>query len=314
MMFTIQRYTADRADEWNQFVAASKNGTFLFYRGYMDYHHDRFEDCSLMVYRRNKLFALLPGNRKGDVFVSHQGLTYGGLLMNGHCTTALVRDLFGYLNTFLREHHFSRVVYKPVPWIYASLPSEEALYALCNVCHARLVSRDVASVVMLSHRLPYSTLRRRCIKKAARAQVDVRESDDWQTFWLLLEHRLMQRHGAHPVHTLSEILLLHSRFPAAIRLFAAYHQGRMVGGTVLFITPQTVKTQYIAADDEGLAVGALDGLFDHLISQFAEEGHTFFDFGTSNMPGSDELHDTLIFQKEGFGARAVCYDCYEYDL
>ena len=43
------------ADAWNHFVAQSKNGTFLLDRRYMDYHADRFEDHSLMVYRQGKL-------------------------------------------------------------------------------------------------------------------------------------------------------------------------------------------------------------------------------------------------------------------
>ena len=46
-MFEIKRYTPEQADEWNQFVAASKNGTFLFDRRYMDYHADRFEGTDL---------------------------------------------------------------------------------------------------------------------------------------------------------------------------------------------------------------------------------------------------------------------------
>ena len=72
-MFEIKRYTPDLATEWNQFVATSKNGTFLFDRNYMDYHADRFTDFSLMIYRRGKLYALLPGNVDGDTFYSHQG-------------------------------------------------------------------------------------------------------------------------------------------------------------------------------------------------------------------------------------------------
>ena len=80
-MFDIRRYSADRADEWNAFVAVSKNATFLFDRRYMDYHSDRFQDCSLMVYYKSSLYALLPANLKGDTLYSHQGLTYGGLLM-----------------------------------------------------------------------------------------------------------------------------------------------------------------------------------------------------------------------------------------
>jgi len=29
---------------------------------------------------------------------------------------------------------------------------------------------------------------------------------------------------------------------------------------------------------------------------------------------NDDLNESLIFQKEGFGARAVCYDTYEWTL
>ena len=50
-MFEIIRYTPDKANEWNKFIAKSKNGTFLFDRNYMDYHSDRFHDYSLLFYR-----------------------------------------------------------------------------------------------------------------------------------------------------------------------------------------------------------------------------------------------------------------------
>ena len=32
------------------------------------------------------------------------------------------------------------------------------------------------------------------------------------------------------------------------------------------------------------------------------------------MPHNSDLHDSLIYQKEGFGGRAVCYDTYEWTL
>lgn len=49
-MITIKRYdsTTDR-ERWNQFVAQSKQATFLLHRSYMDYHSDRFHDHSLMI-------------------------------------------------------------------------------------------------------------------------------------------------------------------------------------------------------------------------------------------------------------------------
>jgi hypothetical protein len=65
-MLEIRRYTADAANEWNNFVAQSKNGTFLFDRRYMDYHADRFQDHSLMFYDDHRLLAVMPGHIKDD--------------------------------------------------------------------------------------------------------------------------------------------------------------------------------------------------------------------------------------------------------
>ena len=313
-MFEIRRYTAGQADEWNAFVAASKNGTFLFDRRYMDYHSDRFEDCSLMVYYKSELYALLPANRVADTLYSHQGLTYGGLLMTSDSKTAVVRDAFVAVNAFLRQEGIRRVRYKHMPWIYAAQLAEEDLFALHHVCQAQICSRDVSSVVMLSHRLPLSELRRRCVKKAQKAGVVIRESEDCSEFWPLLEANLKARYNARPVHSLEEITMLRSRFPQHIRLFVACKDGRVIGGTLLYICARTVKTQYISANEEGRRVGALDLLFTTLLDQCSENGMEYFDFGTSNRPDNNDLNDSLIFQKEGFGGRAVCYDTYEYSL
>ena len=313
-MFEIRQYTkADKA-AWDAFVAQSKNGTFLFFRDYMDYHADRFADHSLMIYYKSALYALLPANLKDDTLYSHQGLTYGGLLMTDKSKTAVVRDAFYAINDYLRQQGVSRVVYKHIPWVYATLPSEEDLFALSNVCHASLASRDVASVVMLDHRLPFSDLRKRGVKRAGKYGVTISETQDCGEFWSLLEDNLMKRYGARPVHSLEEISLLKSRFPEHIRLFVASREGRVIGGTLLYMDAHTAKTQYISANEEGKRVGALDLLFSQLITQCEKDGIMYFDFGTSNHVASDDLNDSLIFQKEGFGGRAVCYDTYSWTL
>ena len=40
----------------------------------------------------------------------------------------------------------------------------------------------------------------------------------------------------------------------------------------------------------------------------------WLDLGTSNEMQGRYLNEGLIHQKEGFGARGVCYDCYEMNL
>ncbi len=65
---------------WDNFVSTSKNGVFLFYRDYMEYHSDRFLDHSLLFFKNGKLIGLMPANANKDVLNSHEGLTFGGII------------------------------------------------------------------------------------------------------------------------------------------------------------------------------------------------------------------------------------------
>ena len=312
-MFDIVRYTLDKADEWNRFVAASKNGTFLFDRRYMDYHSDRFEDHSLMVYRKHRLFALFPCNSRDGVIYSHQGLTYGGFVTNEKATAETLCTTFEAVNETLRAEGFRKVFYKPMPWIYHQLPADEDIFALFVRCHAKLVDRDVSSTVFLNHRLKFAESRMSGVRKARRWGYEIRESDDLEAFWEILQHNLQEKYEAKPVHSVAEMRLLKGRFPEQIKLYMCYKGQEPLGGTILFLTPQVVHTQYISASPEGKKTGALDLLFHYLLNEAGFEC-PYFDFGTSAEADSNEVLSSLIFQKQGFGGRAVCYDRYEYEL
>lgn len=309
----IRRYTPAQADEWNRFVAGSKNGTFLFDRCFMDYHSDRFADCSLMVYHRGSLYALLPANVKDNVLISHGGLTYGGLVMSSRCTAKGVQDIFIAINDYFRAAGIRQMVYKPVPWIYHQLPAEEDLYALTSICHARLVIRDISSAIMRDKRMKFTESRKAGLRKALRSGLTVKESTDFAAFWQILNDNLQSKYGVCPVHSVAELQLLHSRFPEKIKLYMVYHDAEPLGGTLLFLTPQVLHTQYISANAQGKALGAIDLLFDVIINQLYAD-YPYIDFGKSTVSDSADLNENLIFQKEGFGARAVCYDTYEWDL
>ena len=311
-MFEIKRYTPDLATEWNQFVATSKNGTFLFDRNYMDYHADRFHDYSLMVYRRGKLYALLPGNVDGDTFYSHQGLTYGGLIMNSKTTAADVVNIFKLLTDNFLSQGLKKVVYKPVPWIYHEQPSEEDLYAISQVCDVR-ITRSLSTTISPHRPNSWYRIRKSGAQKAQQAGVVVEETEDYQPFWQILSANLQERYGLKPVHTLDEIAMLHERFPEQIRLFVAKESGETVAGSVLYITNRVVHSQYIAANHRGRELHALDGLFEQLISR-ALDHRRFFDFGISTENQGTYLNKQLIFQKEGFGGRGICYDWYKWTL
>lgn len=309
----IRRYRREDKELWNSFVSKARNATFLFDRNYMDYHADRFDDNSFMFYHKGKLKAVLPANVAGDTLYSHQGLTYGGLLLDKKATVEDVLECFDSLNFWLRENGISKVVYKTLPWIYQQYPSQEDLYALTWKCKAQLISRDISSSIVIDNKLKFAESRKSGIRKALSLNIEVGESNDVDGFWHVLEDNLGNRYNAKPVHTASEMKLLMSRFPNNIRLYVAKMNGEIVGGTLIYVTPQVVHTQYISASVEGKKHGALDLLFDYIINKVYANCR-YFDFGKSTEQGGAYLNEPLIFQKEGFGGRGVCYDWYQWEL
>lgn len=313
--YEIRRYgDADKA-EWNNFVASSRQGTFLFCRDYMDYHRDRFVDHSLMFYLNDKLFALLPANVDSEerTLYSHQGLTYGGLLTDSRATASLVADLFAQLNAYLRQQGIKMVVYKPMPWIYQRQPSEEDLYALTNVCHARLAVRNISSAVLTRDPVKWRRDRRYKANRAAAMGIVVeKDAAALSQFWPILEANLALCHDTKPVHSLGEMQRLQAQFPDNIKLYVARHDGDVVAGTLVYASQQVAHTQYISASPEGKDLHALDLVFRQVFDDYRDT--PCIDFGISNEDRGRFLNRGLIFQKEGFGGRGVCYDWYEYDL
>ena len=311
-MYEIVRYTPELKAQWDSFVRKSRNGTFLFLRDYMDYHRQRFTDFSLLIFHKQSLVALLPLNKERDGSVtSHSGLTYGGLITDKKGRAEKVMKMFECLNTWLRDAGIRRVVYRPVPWIYHEMPAEEDLYALFNVCNARLTAREISSTIAQENKLAFRQSRKDCMRKADKAGVKVTATNDLAAFWDILSSNLQQRYAVNPVHSLAEIMALASLFPSNIRLYAAYLDNEMVAGTMVYVMPRVVHVQYISASAKGKAVGALDLLFRYLIDEVYVD-KPYFDFGKSTEDRGRRLNEQLIFQKEGFGGRGVCYDTYEW--
>ncbi len=307
-MFEVRRYSEDYKDTWNEFVRHSKNGTFLFDRNYMDYHSDRFCDHSLLFYNKNTLCALLPANVNGDTLYSHQGLTYGGFVLDGRATVENVLTLFQQTIDYLRNNSIHTFFYKQMPTCYHAYPSEEDEYALWRL-KAELSVCNISTAIALNTRftIPFERRRRRGIARAALAGYTVRETRDIGPFWKIMEENLWEKYGAKPLHTIEEMTRLMSAFPKEIKCYVAEKGGRSEAGAVIYLTQQTVHVQYAHATPTGKNEGTLDFLYDTLISKSAALDFRYFDIGTSNENGGQILNSNLIAQKEGFGARGIAY-------
>lgn len=311
-MITLKKYQYTEKDAWDNFVKNSRANTFLLLRDFVEYHSDRFQDFSLMIYRKGKLEAVLPGNIKDSIFYSHQGLTYGGLITSSKLTATDVLAIFSELEIFLRENGISEVYYKVLPYIYHKQPMQEDIYALYRL-KAKRVSCTLSSTIFKEDKVPFNESRKSGLRKAKNSGVKVQVCDEFESFWDILNENLLNNHGVKPVHTVDEIRKLHALFPENIVLVSSRVNDRMVAGTVLFVMGDLIHVQYISANTEGKQIGAIDLLFDEIINSLFPNIATI-DFGHSNEDSGNYLNERLIFQKEGFGGRGVVYETFHYKL
>ena len=308
-MIKIIKYTDDFYQVWNDFLKESKNSTFLFHRNFMDYHKDRFSDHSLMVWNNDKLAALLPANAKNKVLSSHDGLSYGGLVIS---KKEVYRNVVEYLKEilfFLNQSGFEKIIIKELPIFYNLIPSDELKNIIFRV-NGKLIKQNITSTIYLGNKLNYQKRKIRSIKKAKQNKLEISNLPSLDIFWnKVLTPNLLSKHNVKPVHNLEEINNLMLQFPDNIKLFSVKHNKEMIAGTVIFETSNVAHAQYIATTEKGRQMGALDFLFDHLINHI-HQNKAYFDFGISN-ENDNTINYGLLEWKEGFGARTFVHNIYE---
>jgi len=302
---------AQDAHAWNAFVDASRNGVFLFRRDYMDYHAPRFDDRSLMFFDRGRLQGLLPCHQVGDSWVSHGGLSFGGMVWSPSCGLQGVLAMFESLGRHLESHGSKRLIYTPIPAIYANGFAEDDRYALHQL-GAQLVRTEPSTTVDLQIPNRLASGKRQAANKARLQGVELRDSQDFRMFWSLLSGVLEQRHGATPTHTVEEMEYLAGRFET-IRLRCAFLGDEMLAGIVLFRYGHVLHTQYMASSPAGQALGALDALLVDLFHH-PGQGIRTLNFGKSSTAQGTRLNTGLLAQKEMMGGRTTLIQTWNWNI
>lgn len=279
----------------------------------MEYHSDRFNDHSLIIFDdASNIISVLPANISGEVMTSHAGLTFGGMLLTHRSSINTTLQMFELIKSYLIKVGIEKLIYKPIPYIYHSIPAEEDRYFL-YLNNAKLIARNVTSTIYLQEEILYKKGRKWSIKRAKRENLRVLASEEYVKFWNLLSTTIETKYGVAPVHNIEEILRLVTLFPDNIKLFVAQRGSEILAGALIFENNGIVHTQYLANGEDGRKIGALDLVIDHMLT--VEYKHKkYFDFGISNENSGLYLNSGLISQKEGFGARSVAQDIYEVDI
>lgn len=312
--YTVKKYHNSDYKIWNDFIDQAKNATFLFHRDFMEYHADRFQDFSLLVFEDQKLRAVLPANKVGNSVYSHQGLTYGGLVYLNKLKAEKVELILDTILFYLKENAVNTFNYKPIPGFYLTLGNQETDFFLFKR-KAVLERKEMNLVLNLELPLQISQSKLKHFRRIEQLDLDLVEEEDFSSFWQqILTPRLLEKFNAKPVHTKEEITFLKQKFPQNIKQYSVYQNNEIIAGITIFETENVVKSQYGATSKKGEKVRALDFLFINLIEKYKREGKRFFDMGIVNEENEKGYHSGLLTQKEELGCTIYNQDFYKIDI
>jgi hypothetical protein len=300
---TLSLYHPDLKGRWDDFIGVAKNGNFLFFRDYMDYHSDRFVDHSLMFYLNRSLIGCVPATRIGRTLHSHRGLTYGGLVMHPDIRLNAVLAITKRLADHLRDSDLDGLVYNPMPHIYHRLPAEEDLEAFAKLGGQIVNSKAISVLRAGDHRDLFSNNRRRDVDRFRKLGLALGRSNDFGAFMTLCALHLSQRFSAKPLHTVAEIRALANRFPNNIQLYAVHNHSQMIAGVILYCNALCAKIQYLAHDDLGKEACAATAILAYIIDNILPP-NTWLELGHS-VGLAGEFNEGVFAYKESLGARTV---------
>lgn len=308
-VYSIEQYHLGHYGLWNRFVAKAKNATFLFHRDFMAYHHDRFKDFSLLIFKNNTLIGLFPAHSVKETLYSHQGLSYGGFAFGKNTSFKDCLESVKHVMAYCFKQQIKKIHLKLIPKIYHRMPSDEMDYLLF-LLGATLTKRN-STVAVLTTENHRSAGRLEGIKRGQKNNLKIKEEADLSTFWntLLIPH-LHHKFNTAPVHNVQEIQYLKEKFPDNIRQFNVYKDAEIVAGATIFESQQVAHAQYAASNRDKNLLGSLDFLYHYLISEVFTS-KTYFDFGTSNENEGRSVNEGLLYWKQGYGGGIVTHDFYE---
>lgn len=322
MSIQVRPFSPEQGSRWDRFVFESNNGTIFHTRRFLSYHPaERFQDASLSFFKGTELYAVFPavrGNWNGiDTLWSHRGASYGGFVVREDLSIANAYTLVEQLITHARREGIERIVITLPPIIYCQRLSNYLDFALIKYGFQYL-KREVSSIVSLEQHIDLNVAKfkqtnRTAFRRAQKLGVVVRESEDYATFYTILQKNLKIRHGVQPTHTLEELLKIKSLFPERIFLYGAYVGEEMVAGVVMFDCNQAVSLAfYISHNEERQEYRGVNLLFYEIIKRCIARGFKYLDFGifTVNM----EPNFGLGRFKEGFGSSGILRDTLFLDL
>lgn len=314
----VVEYNDSYETAWDRFVLReSLNGTFLQTRSFLNYHpKERFRDNSLLFMKGNNIVAVMPANIVEDngekILYSHMGSTFGGIVLGTqYRKIADTEEMFVELQNYLEEQHVNKIILKMTSDLYSKEKSDLLEYFL--FANGYEVATEIGYYVDFDNynantiESNFNASRRRGWKKAMKNDMQFKElfsKAEIKQFYTILCNN-MEKFHTKPIHSFEELCRLkESCVPENIRFFGVFYDGEIVAGSMVFCFDKKVfHTQYLATNQEKLALYPSEFLYYNLIKTAAEDKYDNLSFGTSTLEHGRILNKSLAQFKEGFGTR-----------
>ncbi len=308
----VRRFEESMAEEWDDFLIRSANGTFLQSRAFLDIEGRSPSDHSLVLVEVQSgistVVGVVPGHRVDAKFISHPGATHGGLIYLPRDGLERVTRLIAEIASALRAEAMEDWLVSPVPVPLRRVRTEADLCGYWRA-GARLVGRGGGS--FLPAGIPLG--RRKNRRFARRAGVRCCVATSPESGFRLIEEVVMSRHHASTTHSQEQIRNLIRNFPDQIEMLEGWVGSQLVCAAITFRMPTCLHFQYMGATEAGRETQALDSLVE-FASITATHLGLGLSFGVSTLKGGRVLNAGLAAFKEGFGALPMVHDTYEIAL
>jgi lipid II:glycine glycyltransferase (peptidoglycan interpeptide bridge formation enzyme) len=208
-----------------------------------------------------------------------------------------------------------RMLVTQPPLVYCAQPHQYV-----DFCWARLgfayLKREVTAVIPLAFRdqdgivASFRSETRTALRKGLRAGIEVRQTDDLDEFYRILERNLSQRHNVKPTHTAEELNKLKKLLPDEVIQFTAYLKNKPLAGITVFVcNPRVILAFYISHDQKYQELRPVNTVYHEVIRWGWQNGYKYLDLGTFTL--NMQPNWGLGKFKENFGARGFLRETFE---
>lgn len=328
--YKIVEFQKVHEEEWDHFIYhESCNGTFLQTRKFLNYHKEgKFQDCSLLFYKKNKLAAVCPAclmiEDGKKVFFSHKGSTFGGLIINKKYYHAeKVLQIIEQLDSYLQNNGYQKCVLKITPDLFATESNSLLQYCLQN--------RNYCSYMELNTYIDLDAItgpvidcfdrnKKRNIEKCEAHSLTFRRlvtDGEIEDFYRLLTKNL-EKYDLKPIHTVDEIKeFKNERLIDETEFYGVFREEEQIAGGMMFVFKQTnvIHAQNLSADYTFTEYSPITYLYYKVIEKAKNDGYSKLSWGISTENQGKDLNMSLVRNKESYGSKyslnTVYYKTYE---